>query len=258
MLVSASLSAANGGQSGLGSLRMLCEWWASPGLARGEFPNFPAAQRQRVALARALVVEPALLLLDEPLGALDLHLRRQMQDELKALQRTTGRSFVHVTHDQEEAMALADMIVVMNKGRIEDAGPPDRVYARPATRFAATFMGESTLIAGRVSKRDGHSVRVTTANGEVTVQGTAELGEHVVISICPERLRLQFAEGLTRIGTARVTGIVFQGGFVRVLAVAPDGTPILIKTLPEDAPMVNATIEPAAVPSDLVLVKGDA
>jgi spermidine/putrescine transport system ATP-binding protein len=228
------------------------------GFGQRRISELSGGQRQRVALARALVVEPALLLLDEPLGALDLHLRRQMQDELKALQRTTGRSFVHVTHDQEEAMALADMIVVMNKGRIEDAGPPDRVYARPATRFAATFMGESTLIAGRVSERDGRSLRVTTASGDVSVEGTAEPGQHVAISIRPERLRLQFAEGLTRIGTARVTGIVFQGGFVRVLAVAPDGTPILIKALPEDAPMVNATIEPSAAPADLVLVKGDA
>src|ERR671910_747231 len=103
-------------------------------------------QRQRVALARALVVEPAVLLLDEPLGALDLKLRRQMQDELKAIQRRVGPPLVHVTHDQEEAMALADHCVVMNQGRIEDEGPPDRVYSRPATRFSATFMGESTLL----------------------------------------------------------------------------------------------------------------
>ena len=101
-------------------------------------------QRQRVALARALVVEPAVLLLDEPLGALDLKLRRQMQDELKAIQKRVGTAFVHVTHDQEEAMALADHCVVMNHGRIEDEGPPERVYARPASRFSAAFMGEST------------------------------------------------------------------------------------------------------------------
>ena len=86
-------------------------------------------QRQRVALARALVVEPAVLLLDEPLGALDLKLRRQMQDELKAIQKRVGTAFVHVTHDQEEAMALADHVVVMNHGRIEDEGAPERVYA---------------------------------------------------------------------------------------------------------------------------------
>jgi spermidine/putrescine transport system ATP-binding protein len=105
-----------------------------------------------LTLARALVVQPAVLLLDEPLGALDLKLRRQMQDELKAIQRRVGTAFVHVTHDQEEAMALADHVVVMNQGRIEDEGPPEQVYAKPATRFSATFMGESTIIIGDVGK----------------------------------------------------------------------------------------------------------
>jgi spermidine/putrescine transport system ATP-binding protein len=103
-------------------------------------------QRQRVALARALAVEPDVLLLDEPLGALDLKLRRQMQDELKAIQRRVGTTFVHVTHDQEEAMAIADRIVVMNAGRIEDQGPPRDVYLHPKTLFAAGFMGEINRI----------------------------------------------------------------------------------------------------------------
>jgi spermidine/putrescine transport system ATP-binding protein len=226
------------------------------GFSHRQIAQLSGGQRQRVALARALVVEPAVLLLDEPLGALDLHLRRQMQDELKALQKATGRSFVHVTHDQEEAMALADVIVVMNKGRIEDVGPPHRVYARPATRFTATFMGESTLIEGRILRRDDQSVRVETALGEISVDGAEEPGTNVAISIRPERMRLRPAEGLTRFGPALVNEIVFQGGFVRVLAVAPDGTPILVKALPEQAPEIGATIEPAAAPADLVLVKG--
>lgn len=103
-------------------------------------------QRQRVALARALAVEPEVLLLDEPLGALDLKLRRQMQDELKAIQRRVGTTFVHVTHDQEEAMAIADRIVVMNAGQIEDHGPPRKVYLHPKTLFTASFMGEVNRI----------------------------------------------------------------------------------------------------------------
>jgi spermidine/putrescine transport system ATP-binding protein len=103
-------------------------------------------QRQRVALARALAVEPDVLLLDEPLGALDLKLRRAMQDELKALQRRLGTTFVHVTHDQEEAMAIADRIVVMKEGRIEDEGFPREVYLRPRTLFSAGFMGEVNKI----------------------------------------------------------------------------------------------------------------
>jgi spermidine/putrescine transport system ATP-binding protein len=103
-------------------------------------------QRQRVALARALAVDPDVLLLDEPLGALDLKLRRQMQEELKAIQRRVGTTFIHVTHDQEEAMAMADRIVVMNAGRIEDSGPPAQVYLSPKTLFSASFMGEVNRI----------------------------------------------------------------------------------------------------------------
>ncbi|WP_373505354.1 ABC transporter ATP-binding protein [Aestuariivirga sp.] len=177
-------------------------------------------QRQRVALARALVVEPAVLLLDEPLGALDLKLRRQMQDELKAIQKRVGTAFVHVTHDQEEAMALADHVVVMNHGRIEDEGSPERVYGRPATRFTATFMGESTIIAG------------VSANGMI---GTAvgdfaapQVTTHVAIR--PEHVSIGHDIA------ARAVDVVYQGSFKRVTAVlqsAPDIT--LLARLPADA-----------------------
>ncbi len=120
--------------------------------AAGKRPHeLSGGQRQRVALARALAVEPDVLLLDEPLGALDLKLRRAMQDELKAIQRRVGTTFVHVTHDQEEAMAIADRIVVMNAGRIEDQGPPARIYRAPATLFAADFMGEMNHIPARAT-----------------------------------------------------------------------------------------------------------
>ena len=119
-------------------------WSGWTGSSDRRIHELSGGQRQRVALARALVVEPAVLLLDEPLGALDLKLRRQMQDELKAIQRRVGTTFVHVTHDQEEAMALADLCVVMNRGRIEDSGPPDRVYLRPRSRFTATFWATAT------------------------------------------------------------------------------------------------------------------
>jgi spermidine/putrescine transport system ATP-binding protein len=156
-------------------------------------------QRQRVALARALIVEPAVLLLDEPLGALDLKLRRQMQDELKAIQKRVGTAFVHVTHDQEEAMALADHVVVMNKGHIEDQGTPEKVYARPATAFSATFMGESTII-------DGHAIR-------------------------PEHIEIVKSNG--SLGQAMVTDVVYQGSFKRVLAKA--GNTVFIARLSADA-----------------------
>ena len=145
-------------------------------------------QRQRVALARSLVVEPKLLLLDEPLGALDLKLRRQMQDELKALQRRVGTSFVHVTHDQEEAMAIADTIVVMNAGRIEDRGPPERVYLKPATRFTAQFMGESNLLEGRITRGSAGRAVVETALGTLPVDGNGANGTSVTLALRPEHM----------------------------------------------------------------------
>lgn len=159
-------------------------------------------QRQRVALARALIVEPAVLLLDEPLGALDLKLRRQMQDELKAIQKRVGTAFIHVTHDQEEAMALADHVVVMNHGRIEDQGTPERVYARPATRFTATFMGESTIVPGTVS----NSMIDTPLGRFPAYPGAAHA------AIRPEHVSLGGPI------PAVVTDVVYQGSFKRVTA----------------------------------------
>jgi len=139
-------------------------------------------QRQRVAWARALAVEPDVLLLDEPLGALDLKLRRAMQDELKAIQRRVGTTFVHVTHDQEEAMAIADRIVVMNRGVIEDQGPPERVYRQPKSRFAAAFLGEMNFLPGTV--RDG---RLITPLGDL---GAAEgAAGAVTLGLRPASLR---------------------------------------------------------------------
>jgi spermidine/putrescine transport system ATP-binding protein len=175
-------------------------------------------QRQRVALARALVIEPAVLLLDEPLGALDLKLRRQMQDELKAIQKRVGTAFIHVTHDQEEAMALADHCVVMNDGRIEDEGPPERVYARPATRFSATFMGESTILAGKAGELGNGHVSVATELGPISLPGTSPAGTKVALAIRPEHLALGDVKGDVALGTAKVSDVVFQGSFKRVLA----------------------------------------
>ena len=154
-------------------------------LAANKRPHeLSGGQRQRVALARALIVEPQVLLLDEPLGALDLKLRRQMQDELKAIQTRVGTAFIHVTHDQEEAMALADHVVVMNNGRIEDEGTPEKVYAQPASRFSATFMGESTIINDQ--------------------------------AIRPEHISIARAEG--NLGEAIITDVVYQGSYKRILA----------------------------------------
>ena len=183
-------------------------------------------QRQRVALARALAVEPDVLLLDEPLGALDLKLRRAMQDELKAIQRRVGTTFVHVTHDQEEAMAIADRIVVMNGGRIEDFGPPREVYLRPKTLFTAGFMGE----VNRIPVVDGQSALGPMA----VVDG--------VLCIRPEAIS---ETGALRLGPCRVLDAAFFGAYVRVHVsplAAPD-LPLVVHLAQGAAPEVGAVLD---------------
>ena len=183
-------------------------------------------QRQRVALARALAVEPEVLLLDEPLGALDLKLRRQMQEELKAIQRRVGTTFVHVTHDQEEAMAIADRIVVMNAGRVQDFGPPRQVYLHPKTLFTAGFMGE----VNRIPVTGGHA-----PFGPVPVpDGT--------LCLRPEAIS---PRGSLHIGLCKVEGVAFFGTHVRV-HVTPLTAPglRLVVHLPQSAvPEVGAVLD---------------
>ena len=153
-------------------------------------------QRQRVALARALAVEPDVLLLDEPLGALDLKLRRQMQDELKAIQRRVGTTFIHVTHDQEEAMAIADLIIVMSGGDLQHVGTPENVYLRPNNRFTAAFMGEANFIVGKVRQLTGKSVDIETPMGvhrfplTAMIAADCESGRDVEICFRPEHVQL--------------------------------------------------------------------
>ncbi|MGH6720424.1 MAG: ABC transporter ATP-binding protein [Alphaproteobacteria bacterium] len=227
-----------------------------PDLADRRPHELSGGQRQRVALARALVVQPLVLLLDEPLGALDLKLRRQMQDELKDLQRRLGTTFVHVTHDQEEAMSIADTVVVMRAGRVEDCGPPRRVYLRPATLFTATFMGESNLIEGRVVEARGGEVRVATVLGDVIVPGSGTTGDAVVLVIRPEQVHISPAPARIPLGAARVTATVFQGTYQRVSALAgPDGTvPLRLNLPPAPALDPGTTLDAWIAAADAVLL----
>jgi spermidine/putrescine transport system ATP-binding protein len=159
------------------------------GLERRRPRQLSGGQQQRIALARALVNRPRVLLLDEPLGALDLKLRKQMQLELKRIQHEVGITFIHVTHDQEEAMTMADQIVVMNVGRIEQAGTPSELYELPATAFVAGFLGVSNLLAGIVTGPD----RVKLSDGtEITVAPDALRGRagNVSIGIRPEKIQV--------------------------------------------------------------------
>jgi spermidine/putrescine transport system ATP-binding protein len=177
-------------------------------------------QQQRVALARALVNNPQVLLLDEPLGALDLKLRKQMQLELKRIQHDMGITFVHVTHDQEEAMTMADAIAVMNRGRIEQLGPPDELYERPQTSFVARFLGASNLLPGTVE--DSESVRLRS--GAVIRVGDAlpAKGTQVAVGIRPEKLHLD-AEGVNRL-SGTVKELSYVGVATQYVVETPDGT----------------------------------
>lgn len=161
-------------------------------------------QRQRIALARALAVDPEVLLLDEPLGALDMKLRRQMQDELKVIQRRVGTTFVHVTHDQEEAMAVADRIVVMNHGKIEDIGPPKDIYLKPSTLFSANFMGEMNIVP--VIVEDGKAV---TPFGNIPGQ---KIPEKPQLCMRPENIGLK---GEFEMGPAILESAAFFGTYYR-------------------------------------------
>ena len=157
-------------------------------------------QQQRVALARALVNRPRALLLDEPLGALDLRLRQQLQVELKRIQRDVGITFIHVTHDQEEAMAMADTIAVMNEGRIEQAGTAVELYETPATEFVANFLGVSNLIAGTLCHRNGTRAEFRTHDGSRVALPIGRLngqtvGASLMCGVRPEKVQLLPANG---------------------------------------------------------------
>jgi putative spermidine/putrescine transport system ATP-binding protein len=175
-------------------------------------------QQQRVALARALITEPEALLLDEPLSALDPFLKIRMRAELKKLQTSLGISFVHVTHSQEEAMALADLIVVMNDGRIEQAAPPRTVFERPATAFVARFMGDHNVVSGRATSHEGGLVSVEVAGGGVLAASgrPAEPGAPIDIGIRTDRVRI----GEPASGGLGFTGIVsnieYRGASVKL------------------------------------------
>ena len=150
-------------------------------------------QRQRIAIARALALEPELLLLDEPLGALDLQLRRQMQIELKRLQKQLGITFIYITHDQEEAVNMSDRIAVMLNGRFEQIGTPEEIYDAPMTRYVAQFIGRSTILTGTVSSVSGDTAVVTDENGSYPVDATrARLVPGEVCELCvrTERMRV--------------------------------------------------------------------
>ena len=164
------------------------------GAAHKRVDELSGGQRQRVAIARSLVLEPTLLLLDEPLGALDLKLREHMKIELKQLQAAFGTTFVYITHDQSEALVLSDHVAVMNRGRFEQRGTPQELYYEPATAFVAGFVGANNRIAGRVAGHDGELAEIATAQGwhvRARTSGTVPLGAAVEAFVRPEVASLE-------------------------------------------------------------------
>ena len=201
----------------------------------GRYPNeLSGGQQQRVALARSLVVEPSILLLDEPLSNLDAKLRERMRVELKDLQRRTGITFVYVTHDQAEALALSDMVAVMNAGRLQQFGTPFDVYAHPENRMVADFMGLVNLVPGRLRelKNGGGMIDVAgdLALNVAKVDGLTA-GENVDVAIRPENIRLAPANGAAP-GAATITNHVFLGNISEYYAALPSGQVLRVQTHP--------------------------
>jgi len=197
-------------------------------LAQRKPQQLSGGQQQRVALARAVVNRPALLLLDEPLGALDLKLRRQMQIELKKIQQDVGLTFLHVTHDQEEAMTMADTVAVMNKGEIEQMGSPEDLYELPKTAFVATFLGQSNLFTGDVTADDSRVIVVDIAGLKVSVpkpRAQRHTGK-VTVGVRPEKLqlhteRVESSPERNVLGPGRVTDVSFTGVSTQYLVQIP-------------------------------------
>ena len=173
-------------------------------------------QQQRVALARALVTRPRVLLLDEPLGALDKRLRRQMQIELRQIQREVGITTVFVTHDQEEALTLADRIAILDAGRIVQSGPPQAVYERPRTVFAADFLGDSNFFTGRA--QGGGRVLAPWGRELVTTEVLVDAGGEVILAVRPEKLRIarvgEPAPGGANHLAGTVTSVLYAGSTI--------------------------------------------
>ena len=231
-------------------------------------------QRQRVAIARALVNNPEVLLLDEPLGALDLQLRRAMQHELKRLQKKLGITFIYITHDQEEAINMSDTIAVMNHGRFEQIGTPDEIYNHPKTSYVATFVGNANILTGVVEnigteetgdtsklitvRTDAGKVKVSMNNANIKAESDKEYllqkGEKVTIAVRSENIRFEEnndCDGLN----AEVIEKTFAGGQLRVVLKTSEGQEIVASRYGIDTNVsVGEKVRCCFLPTDAVLV----
>ncbi len=202
-----------------------------PGYGEKQINQLSGGQKQRVAIARCLVMEPSVLLLDEPLGALDLKLREQMKVELKKLQAKVGTTFIYITHDQSEALVMSDRIAVMNNGRFEQVGPPRELYSDPHTPFVARFVGDNNAWSGKVTQTGDH-MTIETEEGfvfQARSHASYGIGTGVDLFLRPEALRIE-PKDMSGLNTFRVTvkTILFDGANSRLLTVTPNGHELLV------------------------------
>lgn len=213
-------------------------------------PNeLSGGQKQRVAIARAIINNPKVLLLDEPLGALDLKLRKEMQIELKHLQQKLGITFIYVTHDQEEALVLSDRIAVMNKGKIEQLDTPREIYEKPKTKFVADFIGETNLFEGIIESVDSDFIKVIVEkNKEIIVNHSniSELslkqGSNVFVAVRPEKMKItnMIAEGKNNI-KCKIKESIYVGSVNKTIAITHGGNEIIINEIMNSSEAINHT-----------------
>jgi spermidine/putrescine transport system ATP-binding protein len=215
-------------------------------LANRAIGQLSGGQKQRVGLARALVMDPKVLLLDEPLGSLDAHLRVRMQSELRLLQQRLGITFVYVTHNQSEALATADRIIVMDLGEIQQAGPPQEVYRRPRNRFVAEFVGTNNILSGTVTAVDADRLTVSTSTGEFVLNarnGAAAVGDAATFIIAADRITTAaegaLAENRVR---GRLTGEEFVGAVATLFLELDDGTEFRIQKQEHQLTRMSASL----------------
>jgi spermidine/putrescine transport system ATP-binding protein len=232
------------------------------GYERRRPSQLSGGQQQRVALARALILNPAVLLLDEPLGALDAKLRKQLQIELKALQEEVGITFIYVTHDQEEALTMSDRIAVMSQGRIEQVGGPEEIYEEPATAYVADFLGVSNLMPARASGKGEGGCRVHLGDFELIAgKGEEDAAGEAKLVIRPERVRLedQGVTGENRV-PAMVERVVYVGSVMQVFLNLAPGERIQawVQNAGTGLPYTSGTAVTAHLPKEALRVLPDA
>ena len=217
-------------------------------------------QKQRVAIARALINRPRVLLLDEPLGALDLKLRKQMQLELKRLQKKLNITFIYVTHDQEEALTMSDRIAVMHDGIIDQLASPTEIYEHPATKFVATFIGETNIYDGCITKIEDGIAAMTLENGAVSVKCPEDFSllEYATISVRPEKMKFASSpvEGFEL--EAQVKDYIYVGSVLKCIVSLPNGNELKIERLAgQDLPPIGSKCYPYWNVEDAVLIHNE-